>query len=63
MVRAEAALAKLALGDKMSQKSVERAVGYCVRSALKSKQDAEKKIGELKARASRLLSVQDSPVA
>ncbi len=63
MVRAEAALAKLALGDKMSQKSVERAVGYWVYvPPLKSKQDAEKKIGELKARGvTDYFLVQDSP--
>lgn len=63
MVRAEAALAKLALGDKMSQKSVERAMGYWVYvPPLKSKQDAEKKIGEIKARGvTDYFLVQDSP--
>lgn len=63
MTRAEAALAALALGDRLSQKSVERAVGYWVYiPPLKTKQDADKKIGELRARnVTDYFLVQDSP--
>lgn len=49
--RAEAALAKLELGDRVSRKSVERSGGYWVYiPPLKTKQEADKKINELKAR-------------
>lgn len=52
MARAEAALAKLELGDRVSRKSVERAGGYWVYiPPLKTRQDADKKINELKTRA------------
>ncbi|MBI2312722.1 MAG: SPOR domain-containing protein [Betaproteobacteria bacterium] len=63
MTRAEAALAALALGERLSQKSVERAVGYWVYvPPLKTRQDADRKIGELKARnVTDYFLVQDSP--
>lgn len=49
--RAEVALAKLELGDRVSRKSVERTGGYWVYiPPLKTKQEADKKINELKAR-------------
>lgn len=49
LARAEAALAKLELGDKLTQRSLEETTGYWVYIApLKTKQDAEKKITELK---------------
>lgn len=49
MTRAVAALAKLELGDKLSQRSIEELPGFWVYiPPLKSRQDADKKISELK---------------
>lgn len=63
MTRAEAALAGLRLGDKVSQRSVERAVGFWVYiPPLKTRPDADRKIGELKNRSvTDYFLVQDSP--
>lgn len=60
--RAEAALAKLEFGDRLSRKNVERAGGYWVYiPPLRTKLEADKKINELKARAvSDYFLVQDS---
>lgn len=50
MTRAASALAKLGLGEKLGQRSLEEITAYWVYiPPLKSKQDADKKISELKA--------------
>lgn len=50
MTRASAALAKLELGDRLSQRTIEELPGFWVYiPPLKSKQEADRKISELKA--------------